>query len=303
MYKILLSILHYNKPEQTLECLRSLNDLNQDGIDLEVLLIDNGSKEILTIQEKLYPKLKIEVKRNEKNLGFSGGHNVGFKYGLSNQFDFVMILNNDTIVDKDLIQELLRPFAEKEKIGVTVPKMYFTPNHEFHKDRYKKEDIGKVLWYAGGKTDWGNIISYHLGVDEVDKGQYDTQKETEFASGACMMIKREVLESVGGFNEKYFLYYEDGDLNMRIKKKGYKILYVPTAILWHNNAGSSGSGSILQDYYISRNRMLFGMTYAPIKSKLLLVKESLKLLAKGREWQKKGIKDFYIRKFGKGSFG
>lgn len=302
MEKILLSILHYNKPEQTLDCLVSLNKLNQTGLDIKVLLIDNGSKEELAIEKKLYPNIKIEVIRNEKNLGFSGGHNIGFQYGLKNGFDYVMILNNDTTVDKNLIQELLKPFEKNNSVGVTVPKMYFTAGHEFHKDRYKKEDLGKVIWYAGGATDWGNIISYHLGVDEIDNGQFDKEGETEFASGACMLIKREVLQKVGGFNEKYFLYYEDGDLNMRIKKAGYKILYIPKAILWHNNAGSSGSGSTLQDYYISRNRMLFGMTYAPIKSKLLLIKESMRLLVSGREWQKKGIRDYYLGKFGKGSF-
>lgn len=302
MQKVLVSILHFNHPHQTFECLSSLNKLKVDDMNVEILVIDNGSKEELRLDKKEFGNLNLKLIINKENLGFSGGHNISFKYAVKENYDFVMILNNDTMVDKDLILELLKPFKDNNKIGVTVPKMYFTKGHEFHKEKYKVEELGRVIWYAGGITDWGNVISYHKGVDEVDRGQFDDQEETEFASGACMMIKIDILKKVGFFDDKYFLYYEDGDLNIRIKKAGFKIIYVPTAILWHNNAGSSGSGSTLQDYYISRNRMLYGMTYAPIRSKVHLIRESLRLLKSGRTWQKKGIRDFYLRRFGKGSY-
>jgi GT2 family glycosyltransferase len=137
----------------------------------------------------------------------------------------------------------------------------------------------------------------------VDKGQYEKVEQTDFASGCCEMIKREVLEKVGVFDERYFLYYEDNDLSQRAKKQGFKVFYQPKAILWHLNAGSTGgSGSILQDYYITRNRLLFGFKFASPRAKIALVRESLKLIFAGRPWQKKGALDFYLRRFGKGSY-
>jgi len=163
--------------------------------------------------------------------------------------------------------------------------------------------LGKVFWYAGGEMDWKNVIGHHRGVDEVDHGQYDDISETGYVSGCCMLLTKKLLEKVGGFDKKYFLYYEDNDLSQRSKRKGFKILYAPKAVIWHKNAGSAGgSGSPLQDYYITRNRMLFGMRYAPLRSKVALVRESIRLLLSGRKWQKAGIADFYKRRFGKGSY-
>jgi len=118
-----------------------------------------------------------------------------------------------------------------------------------------------------------------------------------------MIISREVLEKVGLFDEKYFLYYEDNDLSQRAKKQGFKIIYQPKAILWHLNAGSTGgSGSILHDYYITRNRLLFGFKFTSMRARLALVRESIKLMFLGRAWQRKGALDFYLGKFGRGSY-
>ena len=120
-----------------------------------------------------------------------------------------------------------------------------------------------------------------------------------------MMFPRDVLEKVGLFDERYFLYYEDADLNERIKRACYEIYYVPTAVLIHINAASSGgvgNGNVLQDYFITRNRMLFGMSYAPLRSKIALLRQSISLLRNGRPCQKQAIRDFYLRRFNKGTF-
>ena len=144
---------------------------------------------------------------------------------------------------------------------------------------------------------------FHRGVDEVDNGQFEKVEKTNFASGCCMLVKQEVFEKVGFLDEKFFLYYEDSDLCERVRRSGYSIMYSPKAILWHKNAGSAGgSGSSLQDYYITRNRMLFGFRYASLRSKLALFKESMMILAKGRYWQRRGILDFYLGRFERGSF-
>ncbi|MCL5113770.1 MAG: glycosyltransferase family 2 protein [Patescibacteria group bacterium] len=303
MRKVFISILNFNGKKNTLECLKSIDNLNTDGIDLSVVVIDNGSKELLGLKDNLLKNATLKVILNKKNLGFSAGHNLGIKYALLNNADCVVILNNDTVLDKNLVYELVRVMDKDSSIGIVSPKIYFAEGFEFHKARYKKEDQGHVLWYAGGNMDWNNILGKHIGVDEVDKGQYDKNKEMDFASGCCMMIRREVFEEIEFLDDQYFLYYEDNDFSQRVKRAGYKIEYAPKAVLWHKNAGSSGgSGSKLQDYYITRNRLLFGSKYASFKARFALLRESVKLLVAGRYWQKKGVLDFYLRRFGQGSY-
>ena len=151
--------------------------------------------------------------------------------------------------------------------------------------------------------DWNNVIGHHRGVDEIDRGQFDKTEETELATGCCMLLKKEVFEKVGMLDDKYFLYYEDADLSIRTKKKGFKIVYVSKSVIWHKNASSAGgSGSVLQDYYITRNRLLFGFRYSAIRAKFALLRESLALLINGRKWQKRGVLDFYLGKLGRGSY-
>ncbi len=302
MRNIFISIVNFNGRKNTLECLNSIKKLAQTNFKLQVVLVDNGSREALKIDETYLEAIPLKIIKNKDNLGFSGGHNTGIKYAISRNADYILILNNDTVVDKNLILELTKTFNNND-VGIAAPKIYFAPGFEFHKKRYKKEDLGKVIWYAGGDMDWKNVIGRHRGVDEVDYGQYDKALEIDYASGACFLIKKNVIEQVGMLDEKYFLYYEDSDLSWRVKKAGCKVAYVPTAFLWHKNAASvGGSGSSLQDYYITRNRLLFGIRYAPFKSKLALLQESLNLSIKGRRWQKRGVLDFYLGKFGKGSY-
>src|SRR3989344_420271 len=297
--KVFIIILNFNGKDDTLACIESVEKLEVGSETLEVIIVDNGSSQRLMINDE-----GLKIIRNEKNLGYAGGNNIGITYALAHGADYILVLNNDTIVDKNLVSELLITARSNEKIGIVAPKIYFAKGYEFHKDRYKESERGKVFWYAGGKMDFANVLGSHRGVDEVDSGQYEKEEETDFASGCCMLVKREVFEKVGGgFDEKYFLYYEDNDLSQKAKRNGFKIVYSPKAVLWHKNAGSvGGSGSTLQDYYITRNRLLFGMRYAPLRAKVALMRESLRLLSSGRRWQKQGVVDFYLERFGKGTY-
>ncbi len=117
-----------------------------------------------------------------------------------------------------------------------------------------------------------------------------------------MFFKADVLRKVGLFDNRYFAYLEDVDLSQRIKRTGWKALYVPPAHLWHKVAQSSRVGSDMNDYFIHRNRLLFGMRYAAIRTKVALFRESLRFLLNGRKWQKRGVLDFYLRRLGKGSW-
>jgi GT2 family glycosyltransferase len=301
MKKISIVIVNYKGQKDTVELLESLLKIEKSGHDLFTVVVDNFPGERISLNEDKYKHINLKIIYNEENLGFSGGNNVGIKEALKDQSDYILLLNNDTIVKENFLQNLF-DFAEKKpKAGLVVPKIYFAKGYEFHKNKYSEKDLGKVFWYAGGVMDWENVIGKHRGVDEVDHGQYDEVVQTDFASGCCVLIRRSVFEKIGFLDEKYFLYYEDSDFSQRAKKESFEIFYVPTSVIYHKNAGSSGgSGSKLQDYFITRNRLLFGNKYAPLRSRLALSREGIGLAFHGREWQKKGAMDYYLHRFGKG---
>lgn len=299
MKKVFVVVLHYKGKEFTRECLLSLKKIEAANFSIKVVVVDNNSPEPIDNLKKEFKE--IVFIKNRKNFGFAEGNNVGIRLALKEQADCVLILNNDTIVDKNLLIQLIAA-TESERVGIVAPKIYFAPGYEYHRARYKPNEQGKVFWYTGGKVDWRNILCSHRGVDEVDKGQYDKQIETDFVSGCTMLIKREVLEKIGLFDKRYFLYLEDVEFCQRAKKSGFKIIYQPKAKVWHFNAGSSQVGGPLHDYFITRNRLIFGMKYASWRTKFNLVRESFKLLITGRLWQKIAVKDYFFRKFGQGSW-
>lgn len=301
MTKVYVVILNWNRPKDTLECVNSVFALIKDNFEITVVVVDNASTDNSV---KLLTKLgsKIVLVQNTSNLGFSGGNNVGIKYALTHHADYVLVLNNDTLVKNDLLQRLLHS-AKAENAYLVCPKIYFAKGFEFHKSRYKPNEQGKVLWAVGGVIDWNNIYASNRGVDEVDRGQYNTLTEVAFAPGTCLLAKADLLNKIGLFDEKYFLYMEDVDLSVRAKRAGFKVICDPSAVIWHKVAGSSGIGSKLNDYYITRNRLLFGMKYAKNRTKLALIKESIQLLLfTGRKWQRRAIVDAYIGNFGQGSW-
>ena len=296
-------ILTWNGLKDTLLVLKDVGELSSDGIDYETIVVDNGSSDGTQEALKGYklPNMKFKFVETGRNLGFAGGNNVGIKKALREGADLVLLLNNDVILKKNLITQLTKDALSDPKIGVVSPKMYFAKGFEFHKNRYKKDQKGKVIWYAGGDIDWDNVYSSHHGVDEVDRGQYEKIDDTDFANGACALIKKEVFKKVGYLDEKFFLYWEDADFSQRARLAGFRIIYTPKTHLWHKvSVATGGSGSPSNDYFLIRNRLIFGFRYARAWTKLALIRDSFRILMKGRSWQKKGILDFYLGRWGKG---
>ena len=292
--RVAIVVLNYNGLENTIECLESLRKLEHDNHHIELIVVENGSED--GSAEALSKLRDIQLLLSDINLGFSGGANLGIKHALAREANYVLILNNDTIVDRFLVKDMIAATRFGQIIS---PKIYFAPGFEFHKKRYKKEDLGKVIWYAGGKIDWDNIIGIHIGVDQVDKGQFVKRRQIDLATGACMLVKTEVFEKIGLFDEKYFLYLEDMDFCTRAKKAGFKILFEPKAVLWHKNASATGgSGSNLQDYYITRNRLLFATLYASIRTKLAVLRQIASQINVATK--RKAVFDFLTLRFGKG---
>lgn len=288
MPKVFVIVLNFNLKKDILDCLASITKLSTATYNLSTIVVDNasadGSQQAIAEQ---FPRVMLI--ENKQNLGFSGGNNVGIKYALEQGADFVLILNPDTVVDENLVDELIDAARRYPRVGIFGPKIYFyIPDIQ--------------IWYAGGRLDWDNILASHMGVDQIDKGQFNKEQETGFISGAAMFVRCEVFGKVGLFDERYFLYYEDSDLCVRAQKAGFDLIYAPKAFLWHKNAAATGLGSPLQDYYITRNRLLFAQKFARPRAHFALFRESLKFLFGKNSTKRKAVLDYYLGKFGKGNF-
>ena len=296
--KVFVVIVNFNRTQETLGCLRSVGNLEiKDSWQLKTIVVDNSPKK--TLKGKIKEFSNVKLIETKENTGFAGGNNIGIKHALKNKADFVMLLNNDAFIAPKVLIYLIKAALKKKNIGIFSPKIYFASGFEYHQQKYHKKDLGKVIWYAGGHIDWQNIMGVHENIDKVDKGQFKKSKEVEFVSGCCMLIKKEVFEKIGLLDEKYFLYLEDMDFCVRAKKAGFKLFFEPKAIVWHKNLGTSKkTASDIQAYYYTRNRLLFAFKYADPRAKAAIFRESLKLLIKGNNQQKKGVIDFYLRKFG-----
>jgi GT2 family glycosyltransferase len=292
--KVFIIILNWNNWPDTLECLESLK--NNDYPNYQVVIIDNGSQE-----KPPAPNPEIKIIYNRENLGFSGGNNVGIKYALGKGADYILLLNNDTIVSHDFSSKLVEAGESDERFGLLGPKIYFT-------------DEPKKIWFAGGHVNWLYNKGEMRGFNEIDKGQYDSPsiQETEYITGCCLLIKRKVIEKIGLMPEDYFLYYEDTDWSLKAQRAGFKCIFVPTAKIWHKGSKSSQEGSPSYIYYHIRNGLILAQRYAPWYIKPLvhldvwrrIVKQIIKLifLPQKRTWAKYillGIKDFYLSRRGK----
>ena len=300
MIKICTVILEYQNPQMTLETIASLKKaVIPEGFVHQIVVVDNSPIPDGSLAKALKKQPEIKLISPMQNTGFAKGNNLGIKYGLKNKAKLFLLLNNDVIVDRNFLVNLVKSITAGA--DMVTPKIYFAPGCEFHKDRYQSSELGKVIWYAGANFDWNNVYSRHNGIDEVDQGQYDQSQETELANFCCALIKKEVFKKIGLLDEKYFLYWEDGDFSVRAKRAGFKLMFEPQSKIWHRNSGSSGSGSKLHDYYLTRNRLLFGFKYAKFRTKLALIRETITKLFAGRPGEKQGIIDFYLHRLGKGN--
>jgi GT2 family glycosyltransferase len=300
MDHISIIIVHYNTEDETRECLESLTKITTEGFRHNIIVVDNASKKPLVLPKHLHSQ-KVEVLRSEANLGFTGGNNLGVRFAIEKyNSDYILMLNSDTLVDPHFLTKLYTFALSYQKAGLFCSKIYFAKGCEFHKESYQPDELGKVLWYAGGSIDWRNLYCFHRGVDEVDRGQFDHQLESDFATGCCVLISREVLETVGMLDKNFFLYLEDVDLSVRAKKRGYVIGFCSDSVIWHKNAGSSGgSGSLVQQYYQNRNRILFTFKHGALRAKITAAKLAIKLFTQGSAIERRAMTDLLLHRLGK----
>jgi GT2 family glycosyltransferase len=290
MPHVAIILVNWNGKNDTIACLASIFSLLTSHFSLLTIVVDNGSDDnSVEVIRKKFPR--VEVIEAGGNMGFTGGNNLGIKRALETGAQFVWLLNNDTVVDKNALTSLVDAFDDG-RVGIAGSKIYFRTGHEYHKDRYIKKDLGRVLWYAGGVIDWQNMYAAHRGVDEVDRGQYDEIEETQFVTGCSMMIRRNVFDRIGLLDGRFFAYLEDVDFCLRAGRAGFILRYVPWSVVWHNNAGSSGGvGSRIHEYYMTRNRLIVGMRYASIRTKAALLREAMRMLVSGPAVRRKAVLD------------
>ncbi len=294
---IAIVLVNWNGKDDTVIALTSIRKMDTFGYKVSVIVVDNGStNDSVAVIKKVHPWAMVLT--TGKNLGFTGGNNAGIRKALTIGADFIWLLNNDIIADRRALA--LADAFRTDTTGIAGSKIYFAPGREYHHDRYSRMDRGRVFWYAGGLIDWENMYASHRGVDEVDRGQYDVIEETPFITGCSMMIRRGVIEKIGVLDEKFYLYLEDLDFCLRAKKAGFSLLYYPKSIIWHVNAGSSGSvGNPLHEYYLTRNRLLIGMRYATVRTKIALLREGARFLVTGgSSVKRKAVWDALTAKYG-----
>lgn len=239
-------VLNWNVSDETIECLKSLD--NQTNKEFEVLIVDNGStKEELTKLKSFLKKArgyKIKLIENGENSGFCEGNNIGIR---ASSGEYVILLNNDTILDEKWHENLLEPFTDPS-VGVTASKIIFYDGKE-----------NNIIQYAGGKlTSYGKPV--YFGIGQKDEGQFDTEKKVFFAMGASFAIRRSVLKKLGEmFPKEYFIYFEEIDICWRIRSLGYDVVYCPGSVVYHKGSVSlkrHGQVGFRQDRLTFRNKYL-----------------------------------------------
>lgn len=243
---IYIILVNYNGYKDTIKCIDSLKKINY--INYKIIIVDNASSDnsLKILKQKTNNCI---IMKSKKNLGFAGGNNLGIKYALAHDADYIMLLNNDTIVSNSFLNNMLMSFNKNNKIGLVGCKIMYYPEKN-------------ILWYGGGYIDWFKFIGVHYGMKQIDKGQYDIEKEIDFMTGCCMLVKREIFEKVGLLSEDYFMYFEDVDFCVKIRNAGYKIWYDPKAVVYHKvGLSSGGEESPFSIEWGTRNRLLFMNRY------------------------------------------
>lgn len=245
---VYIVVLNWNGRELVLDCLSSIRKLRYSNVT--AVVVDNGSTDgsVEAVKEGYPDVILIE---NSRNLYWSGGNNEGIKFALEKQADYILLLNNDTIVDSDMIREMVDAAEQDSSIGLLAPKIYYHHDPE-------------LLWYAGGRVNLVLGRLWHIGIREKDRGQYDQVSEVDYVTGCALMIRNAVAHHIGLIDTAYTLYCEDVDYSVRARKAGYRLVMVPSAKMWHKVSASWGIVSLKKARMKLRSQLTLYRRYAPV---------------------------------------
>lgn len=240
-------VLNWNGKEETIECIESLKNIKYPNY--EVIVVDNGSTDgSVEILSKKYPNIKFI--KNKENLGYAEGNNIGIRQAIKNKSIYVLLLNNDTVVDPNLLNELVNVAENDEKIGVVGPTIY----------NYNNKN---KIQSCGAKLNWYTSKTKLLRENEIEDGKSNEIVDVDYVSGCAFLVKCELFKKIGFLCKDYFAYREEVELCVRAKRNAsYKIVCAQKAKIWHKGHVSSNKLSGFAEYHITRNNFWFMKQYA-----------------------------------------
>lgn len=298
LHQVAIVVLNWNGKNDTLACLHSLDE--QEDIEGKVILVDNGSVDdsILAVSGQFPDVTIIET---GANLGYAGGNNVGISYALDKGFEYIMVLNNDTILAPQCISHLLQDLQLHSDAAAVAPKSFYL-------------EAPDIIYFAGGRISRDGR-THHIGGGSYDAPKYNLPCDTEWLTGCAILFRSQSLQELGLFEPKYYVLFEDADWSLRARRTGYRLRVVPGATVWHKVSPSFGkTWSPLYRYYYTRNSFLWIERNFPLQEKPRLYYSALKrafnaAMLRTREvspkderlirrsvW--KGIVDYVFRRFG-----
>jgi len=253
MNKIYIIILTHNQIKDTLLCLSSLVKVSVKNYRTKIIIIDNASSDNTPkIIKKKYPQIRII--RNKQNLGFSKGVNQGLEIALEDkEMKYVLLLNNDTQVERNFLEKLVSTAQSKKAIGIVAPAL--------------KHYVKNQLFYGlEGHLDKNIGICTHRNLRSLRSRKL---VYADFVSGCCMLIKREVLEKIGLFEEKYYLYLEDVDYCLMAKKEGFRVALDPAIVISHQVSASFSANPLAKLPHSFKSNLYFIFKWTPPRHKIL----------------------------------
>lgn len=238
---VCIIVLNWNGWPDTFECVASLQQL--DYPNCQVLVVDNGSTDdsVDCIRSALPG---IHLLETHVNLGFAGGNNVGIRHALRGDADYVLLLNNDTVVASTMLWELVKMMEADQYLAFAGPKTYYA-------------DDPRRLWFYGAAVDPQTGWAYHTPANVLDNDSYSGTRETAYCPGSALLMRVDVLRRIGALDPRFFVIHEDADWCLRARRAGYSGLVVGKAHLWHKvSASFNRSTSTPGDYYFVRNGLI-----------------------------------------------
>ncbi|NLF65477.1 MAG: glycosyltransferase family 2 protein [Chloroflexi bacterium] len=236
---VCIIVLNWNNAAATVSCLRSLQTITYPAY--EVVLVDNGSTDdSVQVLSAAFPT--VTLLQTGANLGYAGGNNAGIRYAVERGAQFILILNNDITVSPDFLEPLVEALKGQPDVGVVTPLVA---------EQGKEE--GRV-WALGSAIEatTARVSRRHAG-DSLERWLHEAPFEVDIAAGAAMLVRAELFARTGLLDEDFFLYYEETDWSLRIRRAGYRILAVPASLVWHKVSATLGIDSPVIDYYMLRN--------------------------------------------------
>ncbi len=229
---VYIIIVNFNGYRDTINCINSLKRMSYSTY--KIIVVDNDSTDISI--EVLSRIDDIILIKNKKNLGYAGGNNIGIRYALDKKCDYILILNNDTLVEKDFLEILISNAKNSANFGVGGCKIL---------------DSANEIWFAGGK------ILRKLGTMKIYTApRISNTSEVSFLTGCCLLVNKEVFDKIGLFDERYFMYFEDVQFCLRTQQNGFKLYYYPNIKIKHLVKNSTEYDSFTA-YFTLRNRQIF----------------------------------------------